>query len=122
MNENSVALLLPRVGPCPEGWAPGDREYWFRRVPRASATRLFSVTTFCTFAGIRVAVHDVYPTTDTAWISYVAGTETTPRHRVFVKDPDPGIANWTADVPWSSLTEVAETIVQIPVVPPNPYS
>ena len=120
--DDDVALLLPRVGPCPQGWRPGTREYWIRRVPRASVTRLFSVTTVGAFQGIRVAVNDIYPTTETAWISYVPGAETTPPPPVFVKDPDPGIADWTADVPWSSLTDIDETIVEIPVVPPNLYS
>lgn len=120
--EASVALLLPRVGPCPEGWAPGSMEYWIRRVPRVSVARLVSVTTFYTFHGIRVAVHDIHPTTETAWISYTRGSETTPRHPAFTPDPDPGVAQWTADVPWSSLTDVHETIAEIPVVPPNPYS
>ena len=120
--KDAVVLMLPRVGPCPEGWGPGNREHWICRVPRASVTRLFSVTTFSTFRGIRVAVNDIYPTTETAWISYVPGSEATPPPPVFVKDPDPGIADWSADVPWSSLTDVDETIEEIPIVPPNVYS
>ena len=122
VNADSVALLLPRVGPCPEGWGAGHKEYWIRRVPRASVTRLFSVTTFCTFHGIEVGVHDIYPVTETAWIYRSMGSQTTPPHPDFEEARDPGVAQWWAIVPWSSLTDVAETIAEIPVVPPNPYS
>ena len=120
--KDAVVLMLPRVGPCPEGWEPGNREYWIRRVPRASVTRLFSVTTFCTFHGVRVGVYDAYPTTETAWIYCSRGSETTPPHPDFEEARDPGVAQWWAIVPWSSLTDVDETIAEIPVVPPNVYS
>lgn len=120
--KDAVVLIVPRVGPCPDGWGPGNREHWICRVPRASVTRLFSVTTFCTFRGIRVAVNDIYPVTETAWISYVPDSEVTPPPPVFVRDPDPGIADWSADVPWGSLTDVEETIEEIPIVPPNVYN
>ena len=82
IHPDAVILFLPQTQPCPDGWVRSQGDRWKTKV-RASVTRLFSVSTFSTFDGVRAAVHDVYPTTETAWISYVAGTETAPRHPVF---------------------------------------
>ena len=117
----TAILVLPQTQPYPDGWVRSQGNRWKRKVPRASVAQLFSVKTFCSFHGIRVGVHEIFPTTETAWIYYSMGSETTPPHPAFEKARDPGIAQWWAIVPWSSLTDVAETIAEIPVVPPNPY-
>lgn len=117
----TVILFLPQTQPCPDGWGRSQGDRWSKRVPRASVEQLYSVDSAGKFHGILVRIHDVVPATETAWVYYVGGASDTPRDPAFTFDPDPGISEWTADVPWSSLTDVQEWVTPIPVVPPNVY-
>lgn len=119
---DAVILFLPQTQPCPEGWVRSQGDRWKTKVPRASVTRLFSVKTFCAFHGIEVGVHEIYPTTETAWIYRTMGSERTPPHPDLEDPRDPGVGEWWAIVPWSSLTDADETIEEIPIVPQNLYS
>lgn len=83
---------------------------------------MFQVHSYGKFKGIRVYVRDVRPMDEAVGINRVKRSPEGPPDPVFESDPDPGVAEWRAIVPWDMLTDVQEEITEIPVVPVDKWS
>ena len=114
---DSLFLLLPQTVPCPDGWERAGGGGWRKLLPRSSASRLFSVYSYGYFKGILVSVRDVRPMDEAVGIYCKMGPSDVPPDPVFEEDPDPGVPEWRAIVPWGMVTNVQEQITEIPVVP-----
>lgn len=112
-----IALFLPQSAPRPDGWLPSQGRRWKCRIPRSRASRLFSVYSYGYFKGILVSVRDVRPMDEAVGIYCKMGPSDVPPDPVFEEDPDPGVPEWRAIVPWDMVTNVQEQITEIPVVP-----
>jgi hypothetical protein len=103
-----IRLLAPLSDPQPPGFERDKHRRWSRRVERSELTRTFVVRTTAVWKGKQVDVRSVLG--DRADIEYSSeDTDGWPE----LTHHQHGL--WTGDVPVDSLSDVSETVIEVPL-------